>query len=617
MSFMYYGIVYIVSLFLLCQSFSLVITAQVNEDAVVARVGSAEITAREFRERFELTPWPGKHKHGFLDVIKEQFLYAMIAERVLAFEAASEGYSSDPGIESVMTRLERWYAKDKLYYEEVRDVIRITEEDLREEFIRDQTDVIVSFLYFESPIEAALAWESIRSGVTFDSIVLDNPDHMVRDHKVEWNTTVPQLLDAVDTLSVGDVSEPIPTPYGYYIIKVENRFENPLLTEAAFRAQQISLERRLRTRLEKPQTREFVDEVVGDRVLEVHGQGIRLLGKEFERILQRKRIHDVSDHYLIMFNDLDFDEIVYALRDEIETPIMLVDHEHWSIRETLNRLRLYGVWFEKDPNIPLLPQVHNLLEELAVDEILSQKALGRNYHNLPEIRRELESWRTHYLAELYKRDLIRDLEVDEDEIYEYYEQNADSYIRPLLVNIREILVATQAEAHGIMSEIDAGREITELARLHSLRTWAAERGGEFGLFPSTLYGDIGRIAATLEIGELYGPLPVPEGYSVFKLIDKKMPESDLNQSFEEVSESIRQILLQNKTAGILSKKINSLLDEYGFSVDYDKLESVEVTPIQMFGIRRFGFGGNYPAVPVLDRQVGWIFERAHEEFIIP
>jgi hypothetical protein len=117
---------------------------------------------------------------------------------------------------------------------------------------------------------------------------------------------------------------------------------------------------------------------------------------------------------------------------------------------------------------------------------------------------------------LYKRDLIRDLEVDEDEIYGYYEQNADSYIRPLLVNIREILVATQAEAHGIMSEIDAGREISKLARLHSLRTWAAERGGEFGLFPSTLYGDIGRIAATLEIGELYGPLPVPEGNSLRK-----------------------------------------------------------------------------------------------------
>ncbi len=591
--------------------------SQIDDDIIVARVGSAEITAREFRERFELTPWPGKHKKGFLDVIKEQFLYAMIAERVLAFEAENEGYAADPGIDMAMSRLERWYAKDKLYAEEVRKTILISEEDLREEFVRDQTDVFVSFLYFESPVEASVVWQSIRDGTPFDRIVLENPDHMVQNHKVEWNTTVPQLLYAVDTLEVGEVSEPIPTQYGYYIVKVESRFTNPLLTEASFRAQEKSLEKRLRTRLEKPQAREYVGDVIGDRRLEAHGRGIRLIGEQFERVLQRKRVYDVSDHHIIMFNDLDFDEMIYALRDNLDVPAIQVLEEDWSIKETLDRLRLYGVWFEKDPGVPLLPQLRDLLEELAVDEILAQKALGRNYHRHPDVRRELETWRIHYLAELYKRDLIRGLEVDEDAMYDYYERHADMYTCPLLVNIREVLVATQAEAQSIMSEVDAGRDFEELARLHSLRDWAARQGGEFGLFPSTLYGDIGRIAATLDIGELYGPLPVPEGYSVFKLLDKKQPDTDLNQTFDDVRESIRQILLQNKSAGILSKKINSLLDEYGFSVDYNKLDLVDVTPIQMFAIRRFGFGGNYPVVPVLDRQIGWIFERAHEEFIIP
>jgi len=591
--------------------------SQIDDDIIVARVGSAEITAREFRERFELTPWPGKHKKGFLDVIKEQFLYAMIAERVLAFEAENEGYAADPGIDMAMSRLERWYAKDKLYAEEVRKTILISEEDLREEFVRDQTDVFVSFLYFESPVEASVVWQSIRDGTPFNRIILENPDHMVQNHKVEWNTTVPQLLYAVDTLEVGEVSEPIPTQYGYYIVKVESRFTNPLLTEASFRAQEKSLEKRLRTRLEKPQAREYVGDVIGDRRLEAHGRGIRLIGEQFERVLQRKRVYDVSDHHIIMFNDLDFDEMIYALRDNLDVPAIQVLEEDWSIKETLDRLRLYGVWFEKDPGVPLLPQLRDLLEELAVDEILAQKALGRNYHRHPDVRRELETWRIHYLAELYKRDLIRGLEVDEDAMYDYYERHADMYTRPFLVNIREVLVATQAEAQSIMSEVDAGRDFEELARLHSLRDWAARQGGEFGLFPSTLYGDIGRIAATLDIGELYGPLPVPEGYSVFKLLDKKQTDTDLNQTFDDVRESIRQILLQNKSAGILSKKINSLLDEYGFSVDYNKLDLVDVTPIQMFAIRRFGFGGNYPVVPVLDRQIGWIFERAHEEFIIP
>ncbi len=590
---------------------------QTDDDVIVGRVGTAEITAREFRERFEMTPWPGKHKHGFLDVIKEQFLYAMIAERVLSFEAEKAGYSTDPGIDMVMSRLERWYAKDKLYSEEVRSAIQITEEDLREEFIRDQTDAYVSFLYFESPVEAAAVWESIQAGTPFSRIVLEDPDHMVSNHKVAWDTTVPQLLYTVDTLGIGEISEPIPTPYGFYIVKVESKFENPLVTEAAFRAREKSLERQLRNRLEKPQARAYVGEVVGDRQLEVYGQGIRLIGLQFERVLQHKRAHDVSDHNLIIFDDIDFDEMTYALLDDLDVPVIRVLGEDWNIKETLDRLRMYGVWLEKDPTIPLLPQLRDLLEELAIDETLAQNAIGRKYHELPDVRLELDRWRNHYLAELYKRDLIRNIEVEEDELYDYYERNIDNYKRPLHVNIREILLATQAEAQRIMAEIDSGRDFSELARLHSLRDWAARQDGEFGLFPSTLHGDIGRIASTLDVGEIYGPLPVPDGYSVFKLLEKKEPGTDLNQTYDEVRESIREILLQGKTAGLLSREINALLDEYTFSVDYDKLESIEVTPIQMFGIRRFGFGGNYPAVPVLDRQVGWIFERAHEEFIIP
>jgi hypothetical protein len=75
--------------------------------------------------------------------------------------------------------------------------------------------------------------------------------------------------------------------------------------------------------------------------------------------------------------------------------------------------------------------------------------------------------------------------------------------------------------------------------------------------------------------------------------------------------------MQEKLSSVLDTHINRLLDEYTFNINYNTLEQVDVTPIQMFAIRRFGFGGNYPAVPILDRQIGWIFERAYEEFIIP
>ena len=40
-------------------------------------------------------------------------------------------------------------------------------------------------------------------------------------------------------------------------------------------------------------------------------------------------------------------------------------------------------------------------------------------------------------------------------------------------------------------------------------------------FPITEHGEIGRIASTMNVGDIYGPLELKEGYSIFKLIDKQ------------------------------------------------------------------------------------------------
>lgn len=586
-------------------------------DVPVARVGPTEITRDEFRQRFELTPWPGKHRRGFLDVIKEEFLYSMIAERLLALEAERRGYSEDRGVKEMMDRIKGFYVKDQLYKDEVRSAVDVTEADLQQEYFRAKTDAHVSFLYFEHAAEADLVWGRIQQGTPFDRIVLENPDHMIRNHHVDWDMTHPNLIEMLDVMEVGDVSPPIPTEYGYYIVKLENLQFDPFMTEAEFKRKKPSLERQLRSRLEKPAARAFVDQVIGDSHIEVRSRELQVLVRELEKTIAKKRAMDFSDHPMIILHDLDFDEIEISLANELDATLLSYEDIEWTIGETVRRLRLFGAWFQKDPAVPLLPQLRKILEDLVVDEVLSQKALARNYHERPAIRREVNSWRWHFLAELLKRDIIRTIELAEDELYEYYQTHRDEFVRPVEVNIREILVSTRAEANNILVQLDSGRDFAELARLHSIRRWAAERGGEFGYFPSTLYGDIGRIAVTLNPGERYGPLRVREGYSIFELIEKREPQDDVNQSFEEVKESIASRLIGEKSRSIITRVIADLADEYPISIDYEALDETEVTSIQMFAFRYFGFGGRYFAVPMLDRQIDWIFEGVKDQMIIP
>ena len=65
------------------------------------------------------------------------------------------------------------------------------------------------------------------------------------------------------------------------------------------------------------------------------------------------------------------------------------------------------------------------------------------------------------------------------------------------------------------------QDFRELAAKYTIREEAKNNNGELGYFNINEYGEIGRKAATMNIGDMYGPIKVPEGYSLFELIDRK------------------------------------------------------------------------------------------------
>ena len=120
------------------------------------------------------------------------------------------------------------------------------------------------------------------------------------------------------------------------------------------------------------------------------------------------------------------------------------------------------------------------------------------------------------------------------------------------------------------------------------------------------YGEIGRVAATMKIGDVYGPLKVPEGYSIFKLIDKKDSVTINPKPFDVVKDNYRNELIYKKLHAKMINYTTSLALKYGVSIDYKTLNSIEVTNINSFAIRQMGFGGKMTAVPLLAPNNDWV-----------
>ncbi len=89
-----------------------------QEEPLLGRAGEAPITERAFRERFELTPGLNRHRGARLETDKQEVLYSMIAEKLLAQEALARRLDADSLYQRALSEVTKLLARDALYRRE-------------------------------------------------------------------------------------------------------------------------------------------------------------------------------------------------------------------------------------------------------------------------------------------------------------------------------------------------------------------------------------------------------------------------------------------------------------------------------------------------------------------
>ena len=151
----------------------------------------------------------------------------------------------------------------------------------------------------------------------------------------------------------------------------------------------------------------------------------------------------------------------------------------------------------------------------------------------------------------------------------------------------------------------AYKDIKELAKKYTMRDSLREKGGEFGFFPITQHGEIGRIAAQMKIGDIYGPLKLDEGYSVFQLIDKKEDTTSYSKSYPDVKNEILMKLTLSKFEKYVNEYNAKLANKYGVEINEDVLKSIDNIFMNLVVVKYMGFGGEIFAVPYTEQYSGW------------
>jgi len=600
--------VLLISLFL----FHTEIFSQSFNQPYVARVGSKVITDSEFLERYEFTPGFKRHIKQMDDSNKLEFLFTLIAEKLLALEAKNLKLDTTEVMQFSRKAFERMFVRDKLFQEEIRNKISVTDKELIEATVKNNSKLYVNFLFSQDKDEIDQLFNYLKQGISFDSILIESPEYEEQREPIEvqFGQMEETIEDSLFRMKIGEFTKPILTTDGWYIFKLVNKSQNLFLTDEDKENAKKTIAKIIENRKLIKRQKEFYAEYFRDKKIDVDGKLFEILAQKISSVFEYKRKNFTYQPNQPTYLDAsDIIKIEKEIGDEnLSKPFVKFQEQPITLKEFI-RLLAFDGFNSKEYKINLIRasldfQTKRFIEQ----ELFYREGLKRGYHKLPEIQNEIEKWMDNYLFQMLQNQIVDSIQVTDEEVREYYEMMNQPKEFPTVVNIIEVLTDNLNIVDTVLSELKKGTDIRVLAAKYSIRDFTKGRKGEFGKFPVTSYGDIGRIAATMQVGDVYGPLKVPEGYSIFKLIEKDTAYVEKPKTFEQVKDQYRQDIAFQKAQMKLTDYTYNLALKYNIELNIPELDKIQTTRLPSFGIRNLGFGGKITAVPILAPNVEWAYK---------
>lgn len=151
------------------------------------------------------------------------------------------------------------------------------------------------------------------------------------------------------------------------------------------------------------------------------------------------------------------------------------------------------------------------------------------------------------------------IEITEDEMKAYFEENKDSFAQKEEVKARHILVEDEETALEVKEKLDSGGDFEELAKEYSTDS-SSENGGDLGYFrKGEMVSEFENVAFSLKVGEISEPVKSQFGYHIIKVEDR-IEAKEAN--YEDSKEEVREKIFEQKYPSAYNTWVQEKLQEY-------------------------------------------------------
>jgi parvulin-like peptidyl-prolyl isomerase len=581
-----------------------------SSDGVVGRAGKEYITEQEFIDRFELTPGLYRHKSSRLDEEKLVTMYSLIAEKLLAQEAEDRGLDLDTAVAGAIRHTAELLARDALYRQEIAGKVVIPASEVTSASAEAIYTLVLKYMYFPEEQDAHFVRAHLDSGKLTD-VSVDSSIHFERDTvTVTWGQAEWPIEQAAFALRPGETSPVVKTSKGYYLLQLVRRNRNSPYATMTNAVRRERVHDQLRLRKEEVRLHEFMRSFLRDKKAYAVSRRLKSLAIALSKWMVPQE------------NDSTFSvnkETVLKVKDELagalDDTMIVAGDRSWTIAEFIDRL--FSTGFTVDSKNPL--EIANALNSKCLvwteQSLLADEAIRRGLDRAPEVLRQLQEWRSSFLARAMRQRVEDSVSVSESAVYRFMEQHGSTITIPQ-IQIRELKTTSVTDIQRAVQDLRTGVSFEQVVRRYNTDSSTRDRGGLTGFFSITSRPPIGDIAGSMSVGQIFGPLRSHDGFLMFQLVARRNSASG-DTSFVRRRQDAAEELLRLTRKSHVEQFIAHAAAQRGFSVFADRLHDLHVTPIPMLAYRVLGFGGRMFAVPLLPRLYDWVDVDATKPEIVP
>lgn len=204
---------------------------------------------------------------------------------------------------------------------------------------------------------------------------------------------------------------------------------------------------------------------------------------------------------------------------------------------------------DEDVEAELASQIEEVGGEETFDALLKQNGLTT------------KQVKENIIQFLSVRQLIEPrVEVTEEAIKTYFEENKEKFDKEEHVEASHILVEDETTAKEVAEKLATGEDFATLAKEYSTDEANADKGGELGFFTyGKMVEEFSEVAFAMDIDSISDPVKTTHGYHLIHVTDKQEAKE---ATFEDSKEEIEEILFEEGVNNEYVLLLDELKEKY-------------------------------------------------------